>query len=60
MIDQDDSFTDSLNQMVADALYEEVSNHLFDDWNDANLNEGLLYADFKLAEMSGDTDIINK
>ena len=60
MLDQQESFTDSLNEMEADALYQEVSGQLFDEWNSANLDEGLLYADYKLAEASGDTDIIDE
>ena len=59
MLDQQESFTDSLNEMEADALYQEVSGQLFDEWNSANLDEGLLYADYQLAQVSGDTDIIN-
>ena len=59
MIDQEDSFTDLLDDDVRYDTFELISNQLFDDWNDANLNEGLMYADFKIAQMSGDTDIIN-
>ena len=58
MLDQDTSFADELNQMTADWLYDDISEKLFDDWNMSNLNEGLLYADYRLAEMSGDSDII--
>ena len=58
MIDQEDSFTDHMDDEVRTDMYLQISNQLFDDWNDANLNEGIIYADFRIAEMSGDTDII--
>ena len=60
MIDQDDSFTDYMDDEVRTDMYLRIANDLFDDWNDSNLNEGLLYADYKLAEASGDTDIIDE
>ena len=59
MINQEDSFTDLLDSEFRQDMYQRIANDLFDDWNDANLNEGLMYADFKIAQMSGDTDIIN-
>ena len=60
MFDQEDSFTDCLDSEVRHDMYQRIANDLFDDWNDSNLNEGLLYADYKLAEASGDTDIIDE
>ena len=59
MIDQDGSFTDTLDDELVSDMYQRIANDLFDDWNDANLNEGLLYSDYRTAEMSGDTDIID-
>ena len=52
MIDQEDSFLDLLDDDIRFDTFEYISNQLFDDWNDANLNEGLLYADYKIASMS--------
>ena len=55
---REDSFTDYLDDDLRFDLFEGISNVLFDQWNDSNLNEGLLYADFRIAEMSGVPDII--
>lgn len=60
MIEQEDSFTDLLDDELKNDMYQQIANDLFDDWNDANLNEGLLYADYKIAEASGDSLIINE
>ena len=57
MIEQPDSFTDLLDDEIAQALYDGIAANLFDDWNEANLNEGMLYADFRMAQMS-DSDVI--
>ena len=59
MIDQEDSFTDTLEEELVSDMYERIAFDLFDSWNESNLNEGMLYADFKMAEMSGDNDIID-
>lgn len=59
MIDQEDSFTDLLDDDFRTDLMLEIANQLFDDWNNANCDEGLMYADFKIAEMSGHPDIID-
>ena len=48
------SFLDNENQMVIDAIIEEVSEQLFDDWNNANLDEGEMYADYRILELAGD------
>ena len=56
----EDSFTDYLDSEVRHDMYQRIANDLFDDWNDSNLNEGLLYADYRIAEASGDTDIIEE
>ena len=58
MIDREDSFLDLLDDDVRFDTFEHISNQLFDDWNNSNLDEGLLYADFRIAAMSGDPDII--
>ena len=47
------SFLDNENQMVIDAIIEEVSEQLFDDWNNANLDEGEMYADYRILELAG-------
>ncbi len=46
------SFLENENQMVIDAIYSEIGDMLVEDWVNANLDEGQLYADFRFAEMS--------
>ena len=47
------SFFDNENQMVIDAVIQEVSEQLFEDWNNANLDEGEIYADYRILELAG-------
>ena len=46
------SFMENENQMIIDATIQEIGMELFDQWNDSNLDEGILYADWKIAQMS--------
>ena len=46
------SFLENENEMVIDATYSEIGAMLVEDWVNANLDEGQLYADFRFAEMS--------
>jgi hypothetical protein len=48
------SFLDDENQMVVDAVITEISEHLFEQWNSSNLDEGTFYADYQIALMSSD------
>ena len=41
----------NINQMVIDAEIQGISEHLFDEWMNSNLDEGTFYADFRFAEM---------
>ena len=47
----DTSFMDNENQMVIDAVCQEIGEHLFNEWNESNLDEGILYADYQIALM---------
>jgi hypothetical protein len=38
--------------MVIDATYSEIGAMLVEDWVNANLDEGQMFADFRFAEMS--------
>ena len=58
MIDQEESFLDLLDEGLVNDTIMHVAGQLFDDWNDSNLDEGILYADYKIAEMSDDAAII--
>ena len=48
------SFLEDVNQMVIDAVYQEIAEQLLEDWINNNLDEGQYYADKQFAEMSGD------
>jgi hypothetical protein len=48
------SFLDNENEMVQGALIQEISEHLFEQWMDAQLDEGVFYADQQLAIVSTD------
>ena len=48
------SFLEDVNQMVIDAVYQDIAEQLLEDWINNNLNEGQYYADKQFAEMSGD------
>ena len=45
------SFLDNETEMVADLLIQQVSDGLFEDWHNANLDEGTFYADYQIALM---------
>jgi len=49
-----ESFLENINQMVIDAAVTDIQDHLFDEWMNANLDEGTYFADRRFAEMSGD------
>jgi hypothetical protein len=46
------SFLENENEMVIDATYQEIGAMLVEDWVNANLDEGQMFADFRFAEMS--------
>ena len=48
------SFLENENQMIIDATMQEIAEQLLDNWLDSNLNEGQLYSDWQIAEMSSD------
>ena len=48
------SFLEDVNQMVIDAVYQDISEQLLEQWINNNLDEGQYYADKQFAEMSGD------
>ena len=51
------SFLENENQMVIDAIYQEIGEHLVEQWVQSNLDEGQLYADYCFAQMSDDNYI---
>ena len=58
-LEQEESFLELLDQGLVNDTIMHISGQLFDEWNDSNCNEGLMYADFKIAQMSDDAVIIN-
>ncbi len=46
------SFLENENQMVIDAEIQTISEQLFDEWMNSNLDEGTFFADYRFAEMS--------
>jgi len=47
------SFLDEENQQVVDLIIQEVAEVLFEEWNNANLDEGDLYADYQILNHAG-------
>ncbi len=54
------SFLEDVNQMVIDAVYQDIAEQLLDDWINNNLDEGQYYADKQFAEMSVDKFIYDE
>jgi hypothetical protein len=54
------SFLDNENQMLVDSIISDISETLFEQWNSANLDEGLLYADWRIASISNDSYIASR
>ena len=46
------SFLENENQMVVDVEITEISEQLFEEWHNSNLDEGQLYSDWRIADMS--------
>jgi len=53
------SFLDKENEQVVDLVIQEVAEQLFNDWHNALLDEGELYADFRLLLLAND-DYLNR
>jgi len=54
------SFLDDINQMLLDAEIQEISEHLFQEWMNSNLDEGTFWADYQFALMCNSTYIKQK
>ena len=46
------SFLENEDEMVIDMTYSEIGEQLVEDWINSNLDEGQLYADWCVANMS--------
>ena len=47
----------NINQMVIDYEIQVISEHLFDEWMNSNLDEGSFYADYQFAVMCDSKEI---
>ena len=47
----------NINQMVIDAEIQGISEHLFQEWMDSNLDEGTFWADFQFASLCDSKEI---
>ena len=54
------SFLDDENQMLIDATLSEIGEQLVEDWINNNLDEGQLYSDYRIAEMSSSNYLKDK
>ncbi len=54
------SFLDDENQMIIDAEIETISEHLFTEQMNSNLDEGILYADYQFASMCDSNYLKNR
>ena len=45
-------FTDTLGEHILGAIQVEIEQQLFEDWNNANLDEGEKYAEHKFMEFA--------
>jgi hypothetical protein len=53
------SFMDNEDRMIVDSAIQQIGEHLFNEWNDSNLDEGILYADYQIAIMC-DSDYLKR
>lgn len=40
-------FSDNINQMVLDGIQSDISDELFEQWNNTNIDEGMEYAEYQ-------------
>ena len=45
---------DNVNEMVLDAVFTDIADHLLQEWINSNLDEGQYFADLQVAYLSGD------
>lgn len=47
-------FTDDMNEMLVAAIQNDIEEHLYQQWNDKNLDEGVEYAEFEFMQFAPD------
>jgi hypothetical protein len=50
----DKMFTDDMNEMLLNAITNDIEEHLYQQWNDKNLDEGVEYAEFEFMQFAPD------
>lgn len=50
-----EAFTDTLGEHIMGAIQVDIEEHLFEQWNNNNLDEGVEYAEFKFMEFAPDS-----
>jgi hypothetical protein len=50
-----EAFTDTLGEHIMGAIQVDIEEHLFEQWNNNNLDEGTEYAEFKFMEFAPDS-----
>jgi hypothetical protein len=52
MPDTDDLFSDRVGDHILGAIQVDIEEHLFEQWNNSNLDEGNLYAEWRFFEFA--------
>lgn len=50
----DKMFTDDMNEMLVASIQNDIEEHLYQQWNDKNLDEGVEYAEFEFMQFAPD------
>jgi hypothetical protein len=48
-------FTDSLGEHIMGAIQVDIEEHLFEQWNNTNLDEGVEYAEWQFLQFAPDS-----
>lgn len=54
------SFLDDENEMIVGAVLQEIADQVLEDWINNNLDEGEMYSDWRIAQLSDDRYIKDK
>ncbi len=50
-----EAFTDTLGEHILGAIQVDIEEHLFEQWNQSNLDEGIEYAEFRFIQFAPDS-----
>ncbi|NDF30517.1 MAG: hypothetical protein EB150_10060 [Nitrososphaeria archaeon] len=50
-----EAFTDTLGEHILGAIQVDIEEHLFEQWNQSNLDEGTEYAEFRFIQFAPDS-----